>query len=145
MKAEELTVAASGYSVHGPERGGWTWADSEFDPRIPPDSADAFAEAVILAICNASVTAGAGRRTFERCRVALRSGATARLGFRHPAKADAIDTIWRERHRLHREYQASADKLAYLWTLPWIGPVTRRSLARNLGLSADENDTRSVA
>ena len=145
MKAEEFTVAASEYFVHGPDRGGWRWATTEFSPRIWPDSADAFAEAVILGICNASVTAGAGRRTFERCRVALRSGATARLGFRHPAKADAIDTIWRERHRLHREYRASADKFAYLATLPWIGPVTRRLLARDLGLPAGEGEARSVA
>jgi hypothetical protein len=145
MKAEEFTVAASGWFAHGCDWGGWRWATTEFAPRTWPGSADAFAEAVILAICHASVTAEAGRRTFERCRVALRSGATARLGFRHPAKADAIDRIWRERHRLHREYQASADKLAYLATLPWIGPVTRRSLARNLGLPAGEDESRSVA
>ena len=144
MKAEG-TMAASGGSVRGTERGAWTWAGREFAPRTRLDGADAFAEAVILAICSASVTAWAGRRTFERCHVALRSGATARLGFRHPSKADAIDTIWRERHRLYGEYQASADKLAYLSTLPWIGPVTRRSLALNLNLTAAADETRPAA
>ncbi len=111
---------------------GWAWLGREIAE--PPRSADAFAEAVILAICSASVTPAMGRRSFERCRMALLSGATARLGFRHPAKADAIDKVWRERHRLLREYRASADPFAYLATLPWIGPVTRRSLAQGLGL-----------
>jgi hypothetical protein len=143
MKAEGFTMSATCWSVRGPNHGG-TGAGSELAPRIWPDTADVFAEAVILAICSASVTAGAGRRSFERCRVALRSGSTARLGFRHPGKAGAIDTIWRDRHRLYREYRASADKLAYLATLPWIGPVTRRSLARKLGLPTGEDKTRSV-
>jgi hypothetical protein len=144
MKAEGFTMSVTGWSVRGPKRKEWMGAGCELAPRFRLDSADVFADAAILAICSASVTAGAGRRSFERCRVALRSGSTARLGFRHPGKAGAIDAIWRERHRLHREYQASADKLAYLATLPWIGPVTRRSLARNLGLPTGEDETRSV-
>ena len=63
-------------------------------------------------------------------------GSTARVGFRHPAKAEAIDTIWRERESLFEDYKASADKLHYLATLPGIGPVTKHSLARRLGVYA---------
>ena len=137
-------MSATGWSVRGANPGGWTGAGSQFAPRSRPGTAEAFADAVILAICSASVTAGAGRRSFERCRVALRSGSTSRLGFRHPGKARAIDAIWRDRHRLYREYRVSSDKLAYLATLPWIGPVTRRSLARDLGLPTGEDETRSV-
>ena len=122
---------------------GWAWLGREMVEL--PRTADDFAEAVILAICSASVTPAMGRRTFERCRMALLSGSTARLGFRHPGKAEAIDTVWRERHRLFREYRASADRFAYLATLPWIGPVTRRSLARQLGLTHDEAVSRAAA
>ena len=125
------------------ERAGWAWFGREVTEA--PRTADEFAEAVILAICSASVTPQMGRRTFERCRMALLSGATARLGFRHPGKAEAIDAIWRERHRLYREYRRSADPLAYLATLPWIGPVTRRRLARQLGLVPDGDEGRAVA
>ncbi|HEU4518473.1 MAG TPA: hypothetical protein VFS03_03090 [Microvirga sp.] len=119
----------------------------EVEASSEPRDADAFACAVILAICTASVTPSVGRRTYGRCLRALAAGATARLGFRHPGKADAIDAIWRERHRLYGEYAASADKLGYLATLPWIGPMTRRAAAWNLGLTgaADEPERRAVA
>ncbi|MCB5175622.1 MULTISPECIES: hypothetical protein [Microvirga] len=109
-----------------------------------PETADEFAQQVIHAICHASVTASVGRRTYERCLRALAFGSTTRLGFRHPGKADAIDLVWRERNRLYDEYLASPDKLAYLATLPWVGPVTKHSLARRLGLLA-EHEHRAVA
>jgi hypothetical protein len=60
-----------------------------------------------------------------------------------PGKADAIDRIWRDRARLYGAYLAAADKLAALDELPWIGPVTKRALARSLGLSDGQADRRS--
>lgn len=102
-----------------------------------PEGADAFAEAVILTICSASVTASVGGRTFERCMRALHAGGTARMGFRHPTKADAIDRVWRERHRLHRDYVMSGSRRAFLETLPGIGPVTQHALAVRLGLGEE--------
>jgi hypothetical protein len=109
-----------------------------------PETADEFAQHVIEAICYASVTPAIGRRTFERCMRALSFGSTARVGFRHPAKAEAVDRIWRERERLFEEYTARPDKLRYLATLPWIGPVTKHSLARRLGIHAEQGQ-RAVA
>jgi hypothetical protein len=109
-----------------------------------PETADDFAQHVIESICHASVTPGVGRRTFERCMRALSLGSTARVGFRHPAKTEAIDMIWRERERLFDEYNASPDKLRFLATLPWVGPVTKHSLARRLGVYA-EHGQRAVA
>ncbi len=109
-----------------------------------PETADEFAQHVVETICHASVTPAIGRRTFERCMRALSFGSTARVGFRHPAKAEAIDMIWRERERLFEEYTASPDKLRFLATLPWIGPVTKHSLARRLGVYAGHGE-RAVA
>jgi hypothetical protein len=109
-----------------------------------PETADEFAQLVIETICHASVTPAIGRRTFERCMRALSVGSTTRVGFRHPAKAEAIDMIWRERERLFEEYTASPDKLRFLATLPWIGPVTKHSLARRLGVYATHGE-RAVA
>lgn len=111
------------------------------DPRTvdgrAPATADEFARQVIGTICHASVTPTIGRRTYERCLRALEFGATARIAFRHPGKADAIDLIWREREALWHAYRASNDRLAWIATLPWIGPVTKHSLARRLGLFAE--------
>ena len=109
-----------------------------------PETADEFARHVIETICHASVTPAIGQRAFERCMRALSFGSTARVGFRHPAKAEAIDRVWRERERLFDEYTASSDKLRFLATLPWIGPVTKHSLARRLGIYAAHGE-RAVA
>jgi hypothetical protein len=109
-----------------------------------PVTPDEFAQHVIEAVCHASVTPSVGRRTFVRCMRALSLGSTVRIGFRHPAKAEAIDRIWSERERLFDEYNASPDKLRFLATLPWVGPVTKHSLARRLGVYA-EHAQRAVA
>jgi hypothetical protein len=103
--------------------------------RASPEGPDAFAEAVIITICSTGVTPPVGLRTFERCMRALIAGGTARMGFRHPTKANAVDQVWRERHRFFRDFEASANKRAFLETLPGIGPVTRRALAERLGLA----------
>ena len=63
-------------------------------------------------------------------------GQSASSVFGHPGKAPAIDWIWERRHELFEHYGAAEHKLAFLETLPWIGPVTRYHLAKNLG--ADE-------
>ena len=109
-----------------------------------PETAEEFARQVIETICHASVTPAIGCRTFERCMRALDCGSTARVGFRHPGKSAAIDAIWRERENLFEDYKASADKLRYLATLPGIGPVTKHSLARRLGIHAMQAE-RAVA
>jgi len=108
---------------------------SEVETPSAPATSDVFARKVIGVICNASVTPDVGRHAYERCMRALLSGATARTGFRHARKADAIDEVWRRRDELFAAYEASDDRLAYLGTLPWIGPVMRHSLAHLLGLS----------
>ncbi len=123
-----------------PERWGSLWSATVADGRAAPETADEFAERVIWTICHASVTPSVGRSTYERCMRALSFGSTARVGFRHPGKAGAIDLIWSERERLFDEYTASSDKLGFLAALPWIGPVTKHSLARRLGLFAEHHN-----
>jgi hypothetical protein len=117
--------------------------DHHLAPSVP-GTAEEFAQSVIHAICRASVTPSVGRRTYERCMRALSFGSTSRLGLRHPGKADAIDRIWRERSRLYEEYLGSSDRLDYLATLPWVGPATKHSLARQLGCLV-EHEHRAVA
>lgn len=110
-----------------------------------PETADEFARQAILAICSASVTPMVGRRIYERCLRALAFNATARLTLRHPGKASAIDLIWHGRERLYREYLGCSDKLAFLATLPWIGPVTKHSLARRFGLLEERARRKTAA
>ncbi len=109
-----------------------------------PETADEFAQHVIDTICHASVTPAVGRRTFERCMRALSFGSTARVGFRPRALGGASDCFGRARAPLFEEYTASPDKLRFLAALPWVGPVTKHSLARRLGVYAAHGE-RAVA
>lgn len=103
------------------------------------DAADAFARAVIFTICSIGVPAHQARRTYGRCMTALAQGGTARMGFRNPSRAEAIDAVWRERARFHRGYRAAEDRAAWLETLPGIGPVMKHRLHVALALFEDED------
>jgi hypothetical protein len=144
IEARRIGVETFGAPVR--RGGGWTGLSEDLpswqDDAAPADAED-FARKAILAICEAGVSPSVGRRAYERCRRALDMGATVRMGFRHPGKADAIDRIWRDRDRLYGAYLAASDKLAALDELPWIGPVTKRALARSLGLADGQADRRS--
>lgn len=52
---------------------------------------------------------------------------------KHPGKNAAIKVVYGNRHALFNLYSLSEDKLAFLQILPWIGPITKYHLARNLG------------
>ena len=45
-------------------------------------------------------------------------------------------------HRIdwHRRYDAAVNKVAFLETMPWIGPVTKFHLAKNFGLDVVKPD-----
>ena len=119
-------------------------------PLLPPpvSNPDEFARILIRAICAAGVTDGVARLLYERCCRVLAFGGTVRAGFRHPGKSEAVEMIWRERPSLYHRFLAANDREAFLEALPWIGPATRRRLARDLGLVDPDQragDTRAAA
>lgn len=110
----------------------------------PAADADEFADRVVFVICSGGMNATVARRIYERCMGALRAGESATSVFGHPGKAKAIDTVWRAREELHNQYLTSGDKLAYLETLPWVGPVLMQHLAKNLGHPIAKGDVHLV-
>jgi hypothetical protein len=76
----------------------------------------------------------------ERCITALMAGNSATTVFGHPGKAPAIDAIWAQREKLYSRYCAENDKVEVLADLPWIGPVTKHHLAKNLGIDTAKPD-----
>ena len=98
-----------------------------------PESADEFAERTVYVILCGGMTVTAASAIYQRCIGALHSGGSVCDVFGHPGKAPAIDSIWRDRERFYADYGRANDKLAFLQTMPWIGPVTRHHLAKNLG------------
>ena len=77
---------------------------------------------------------------YARCIEALKEHGSVVSVFGHPGKASAIDRIWEERDSFFGAFLGSDDQLAFLQTIPWIGPVTRHHLAKNLGADRAKPD-----
>ena len=111
------------------------WSDSI----QPPHTAEQFAGEAIYVICNSGMKNTVAAPIAARCIAALQTGASATTVFGHPGKAAAIDTIWQQRQTLFERYRCKYGKLD-LSELPWIGPVTRHHLAKNLGADVAKPD-----
>lgn len=100
---------------------------------LPPADANEFADHAIYVICNSGMSNVVAVGIHERCMAALAAGKSATSVFGHPGKSVAIDAIWADRERLFDAYRSNGEPLAFLQTLPWIGPVTSFHLFKNLG------------
>lgn len=110
----------------------------------PPTYADDFALEAIFVICNSGMKNTVALGIFKRCVGALAHGEPVLEVFKHPGKAAAIETIWRDREQLRAGYLAATDKLAYLETMPWIGSITKYHLAKNFGADLAKPDVHLV-
>jgi hypothetical protein len=106
----------------------------------PPANAAAFASEAIYVICNSGMSNRVAVPIFERCMTALRGGQSAATVFGHQDKAAAIDKIWRRRASLFRKLRDTDDLIAFCETLPWVGPITKFHLAKNLGADVAKPD-----
>lgn len=106
----------------------------------PPANAEDFACRTIYVICNAGMRVAVGAVIAAKCIAALKDDRSATAVFGHPGKAHAIDRIWSQREELFEGYRRAGVKLDFLAGLPWIGPITRLHLAKNLGASAAKPD-----
>jgi hypothetical protein len=113
-----------------------TWAES----LMAPTSAYDFACELVFVIINSgmkhSIALGIHRRVLR----AWQSDQPIFSVFKHAGKARAIDMIFRSGERLLNEYIAADDKLDFLESIPWIGPITKYHAAKNFGLDVVKPD-----
>lgn len=102
--------------------------------------ADAFALEVTYVICNSGMAYRVANAIYWRVVEALKADQSATMAFGHPGKAPAIDFIWQNRTVLFAAFDVAANKLGFCATLPWIGPVTKFHLAKNLGVDVAKPD-----
>lgn len=114
-------------------RAGYAPAIDRSEAPAPPKTASKFAAEAIYVICNSGMSNVVAVPIYRRCMIALRAGRSARSEFGHPGKSAAIDWIWKRRRRLFREFATTTDIVAFCAGLPWIGPITKYHLAKNLG------------
>lgn len=105
-----------------------------------PATAVRLAAEAIYVILNSGMSNLVAVPIFERCMVALRRGESATTVFGHPQKAAAIDAIWRRRASLLRALREAEDIIEFCASLPWVGPVTKYHLAKNLGADVAKPD-----
>lgn len=63
---------------------------------------------------------------------------------RHPSKKRAIEGMMDNYHKKFAELMESANKIDYLESLPWVGPITKYHLARNTGIDTVKPDRHLV-
>ncbi|QDZ06391.1 hypothetical protein FPZ24_01970 [Sphingomonas panacisoli] len=106
----------------------------------PPRDCGVFAREAIYVICNGGMRVAIANAIFRKCMRALRRRRSVMEVYGHPGKAAAIDHIWAHRKVLFEAYKVAKNKIAFLETLPWIGPTTRYHLAKNLSLNVVKPD-----
>lgn len=130
-QAIRKSVIAAGYSDE------IEWAQSVKGP----NNADDFAGEVIWVILCSGMKEQVARIIQERVWAAIKAGRSVKgnvLG--KSGKADAIDTIWRDRALLFAAFHAANDKVEFGLSLPWIGDITKWHLAKNLGVDCAKPD-----
>ncbi|ODP39767.1 hypothetical protein [Sphingomonas turrisvirgatae] len=106
----------------------------------PPRDCRTFAKEVIFVIANSGMSFRIANGIYWRCVRALAKGRSSAEVYGHPGKAKAMDHIWHHRKVLFAAYQIADNKLAFCGTLPFVGPVTRHHLAKNLGVNTVKPD-----
>lgn len=116
-------------------------SDIDWSEAVPPaTSPEEFADRAIYVICNSGMKNSVAEPIYEACMAALHKGKRVRRVFGHPGKRVAIQNIWNDRERLFLAYLLAAEPVAFLQRLPWIGPVTKYHLAKNLGADVAKPD-----
>ncbi len=95
-------------------------------------------------VLNSGMKNQVAERIWARVRPAVESGGSASAVFGHEGKARAIDAVYRNRERLLKDYMEAQDKIAFLRSLPWIGPITCWHLAKNFGFDVAKPDRHLV-
>jgi len=91
-------------------------------------------------VVNSGMKNQIARTIFERILKAHETGRDIAEVFGHKGKVHAIKEACVSRERLFDQYRVSQDKLTFLGKLPWIGPITKYHLAKNLGMDIAKPD-----
>lgn len=81
---------------------------------------------------------------WRKVRPVVEAGGSAHSVFGHKGKAEAIDSVYRNRDWMLKQYMAATDKLQFLRDMPWIGRITCMHLAKNYGFDVAKPDRHLV-
>jgi hypothetical protein len=113
------------------------WA--EHLPLLEQQDAETFFEEYVWCVLNAGMKEQIARKIYERFAVARDP-----LTIGHLGKRAAVQQALMEYPTWFKGLLAAEDRLAYLESLPWIGPITKYHLARNIGIDCVKPDRHLV-
>ncbi len=99
----------------------------------PCEDAKQFLLEYIWVVVNSGMKNQIARKIHRRICTAIEAGTPIAGAFGHKGKVKAIEYGCENFQRLFDGYIQSPCKLEYLKMLPWIGPITKYHLAKNLG------------
>lgn len=103
--------------------------------RFPDQNARSFLLQYVYVVINSGMKNQVADKIFAKFYRGLDASAIG-----HPGKRKAVEQALAEHEKWFINLQQADDKLAYLDSLPWIGPITKYHLARNLGLDYAKPD-----
>lgn len=118
-------------------------ADYEWSQSLgPPETPEALACEYTWVVINSGMKNTVARKIMDRVWPCLAEGAPIGDRFGHKGKVAAIEHFWRCRRDYFASFQIEAqpDVLAWCESLPWIGPITKYHLAKNLGADVAKPD-----
>ena len=120
-------------------------ADIRWAQRVgPPTWAFGFWAEYGFVVVNSGMKNTVAAKIWERILHAHDCGEPFSSAFGHAGKVQALEDVLYNRHEWFARYQEAEDKLAFLESMPWIGPITKYHLAKNLGLDYCKPDRHLV-
>jgi hypothetical protein len=110
----------------------------------PCPDADTFAAEACWVILNAGMKEQVARKLWGWIRPALQEGRLESQDFKHDGKREALKYVWDNRRQLFAVWCDAGRLVDDLEKLPWIGPITKFHLARNLGVDCCKPDRHLV-
>ena len=110
----------------------------------PPDWSFGFWIEYAFVVVNSGMKNTVAVKIWKRILDAHDRGDRISSVYGHPGKARALEEVLEARHDWFYGYREAEDKLAFLESMPWIGPITKYHLAKNLGLDYCKPDRHLV-
>ncbi len=114
---------------------------------LEKQTADNFFLEYVWVVLNAGMREQAARKVFDRFCQSIRDGHIDFDIIRHPTKRKAIEDTF-SHYTLHfqnlQAIHGEKAQIEYLETMPWIGPITKFHLARNIGIDTVKPDRHLV-
>lgn len=121
--------------------GDWEWSQN----LKPPTGPEALACEYTWVVLNSGMKNTVAHKIMDRVWPLVSSGMAIGNAFGHRGKAEAIESTWRQRTERYQSFfvanaLGAAAVLVWCESLPWIGPITKYHLAKNLGVDVAKPD-----